>query len=68
MIALFTVLIAHNQAVSQRIETLNTLDQQEIADGWILLFDGKTQTAGVVLNKMKLLVGKYRMVTWLALW
>ena len=42
MIALFTVLIAHNQAVSQRIETLNTLDQQEIADGWILLFDGKT--------------------------
>jgi len=42
MIALFTVLIAHHQAVSQRIETLNTLDQQEIADGWILLFDGKT--------------------------
>jgi len=28
---------------------------------------GKQQTAGVVLNKMKLLVGKYRMVTWLAL-
>lgn len=42
VIMFLLILFGHYQAVCQKAESLNALSQQEIADGWTLLFDGKT--------------------------